>query len=216
MCSWLLIRIRRWPVAFARRSTIDVLPAEVGPCSSTGWRRAATIERAARSGRAATVGVTMYLASRAPARAAAVDGVPRRAKVEAAPGRRRAEEEAAARRSAQPDGGELEKRDENPKNANGAVANAAAAAPPPSSARRRRRGFAIDAGDRSYARVPERSSPTITCLDDLHAASVGTRSPTKAVLVLARVQRLPVPAASARCLNTTLARHHQRAGTNTT
>ena len=37
--------------------------------------------------------------------------------------RRRAEEEAAARRSAQPDGGELEKRDENPKNANGAVAN---------------------------------------------------------------------------------------------
>jgi hypothetical protein len=37
--------------------------------------------------------------------------------------RRRAEEEAAARRSAQPDGGESEKRDENPKNANGAVAN---------------------------------------------------------------------------------------------
>ena len=56
--------------------------------------------------------------------------------------RRRAEEEAAARRSAQPDGGELEKRDENPKNANGAVANEDAIRRLRAAARLTRRGDA--------------------------------------------------------------------------
>ena len=38
VCSWLLMRTHLWPVKLARKRTKDVLPADVGPSSSTGSR----------------------------------------------------------------------------------------------------------------------------------------------------------------------------------
>eukprot|EP00965_Chrysotila_dentata_P175877 5805829-Pleurochrysis_carterae.AAC.1 len=62
VCSWLLIRTSLCPVALASRSTMDVFPADVGPCKSTGCLRAATMRASVRR-RSEMVGVTMYRGS---------------------------------------------------------------------------------------------------------------------------------------------------------
>jgi len=36
VCSWLLMRMKRCPVRFARYSMMEVFPAEVGPCNKIG------------------------------------------------------------------------------------------------------------------------------------------------------------------------------------